>query len=367
MDLSKAFDTVDHSILLSKLHYYGIRGTPFNFFKSYLYDRYQYTMFNNAISDSVNIPCGVPQGSILGPLLFLIYINDLTHSSSNLQYIMYADDATLIYSQSGFNNIEYKVNNELDNVSNWFKANKLKLNISKTNFCIFHNRNHHVSTILDEVSLRIDSTLISRLNAVNFLGVIVDENLRWDVHIDNIVCKVSKSIGVLYKLRFYVPHPILFTLYNSLILPYLSYCIVVWGNSYKGKLDTLFKLQKKALRICTGSVYNAHSAPLFLRLKTLNIFDLFKYHTALIGFQYFQDLLPKCISAMFSVNKHIHTHETRLRYVFHLWKVKTAFSKRSIRNTLPNIWNETPQAIRSYKNLLTFKKKFKLHLYSNYH
>ena len=169
-----------------------------------------------------------------------------------------------------------------------------------------------------------------------------------------------------YSVQFNVPMPILFTIYNSLILPYLTYCIVVWGNSSQGKINTLFKLQKKALRICTGSDYYAHSAPLFLNLKTLNIFDLFKYHTALIGFQYFQDLLPNKISAMFSINTQVHAHKTRLCNLFHLWKVKTSFSLKSVRNTLPNIWNTIPHVIRLLKNSVTFKKKLKLNLYSNY-
>ena len=134
-----------------------------------------------------------------------------------------------------------------------------------------------------------------------------------------------------------VPLPILFTIYNSLILPYLAYCVVVWGNSSQGRIDTLFKLQKKALRICTGSEYYAYSAPLFLKLKTLNIFDLFIYHTALICFQYFQYLLPNKISSMFSINNQVHAHKTRLCNLFHLWKVKTSFSKKSVTHTLPNI------------------------------
>ena len=193
------------------------------------------------------------------------------------------------------NNVEHEVNNELDKVSTWFKANKLIVNLSKTNFCIFHKKSKNVYNVLDKVTLSIDTTPISKLNVVNFLGVSVDNNFRWDFHIDNVISKVSKSIGVLYKLKCHVPFPILFTLYNSLILPYLTYCISIWGNSCHGKINTLFKLQKKALRICTGSDYYAHSAPLFLSLKTLNVFDLFKYHTALIGFYFFQNILPKRI------------------------------------------------------------------------
>ena len=142
---------------------------------------------------------GVPQGSILGPLLFLIYINDITLSSNKFDYIMYADDTTLLYTQPEINNVEQNVNNELQYISNWFKANKLILNLQKTNFCVFKN-NHHGMNILQDVSLSIDSIPISKANVVIFLGVRVDINLKWDNHIEYVRSKISKCIGILHKL-----------------------------------------------------------------------------------------------------------------------------------------------------------------------
>ena len=168
MDLSKAFDLVDYLIFLSKLHYYGVRGIPYEWFKSYLSDRFQFTQYNNSSSDFAPVTHGVPQGSILGPLLFLIYINDLILSSNKFEYIMYADDTTLIYTQPKLNNVEDNVNNELRYISNWFKANKLLLNLKKT-ICVFHNNWRDMST-LDNISLAIDSNPVSKVN-VNFLGI----------------------------------------------------------------------------------------------------------------------------------------------------------------------------------------------------
>ena len=168
------------------------------------------------------------EGSILGPFLFLIYITDLILSSKKNEYIMYADDTTLIYTQPKLNNVEDNVNNELRCISNWFKTNKLLLNLKKTNFCVFHNNCRDMST-LENIPLAIDSIPISKVNVVNFLGIQIDSDLKWDVHINNIKSKISKCIGILYKLRFHIPSSVLFTLYNSLVLPYLSYCIVVWG------------------------------------------------------------------------------------------------------------------------------------------
>ena len=186
----------------------------------YLSNRFQFTQCYNSSSDYTLVTHGVPQGSILGPLLFLIYINDLTLSSNKMEYIMYADDTTLIYTQPELNSVEHNVNNELQYLSNWFKANKLLLNLQKTNFCVFHNNCRDMST-LQNITLTIDSIPISKVNVVNFLGILIDSSLKWDVHINNIKSKVSKCIGILYKLRLYVPHSVLFILYNynALILP----------------------------------------------------------------------------------------------------------------------------------------------------
>ena len=271
------------------------------------------------------------------------------------------DDTTLIYTQPKLNNVEDNVNNELrcTCISNWFKANKLLLNLKKTNFCVFHNNCRDMST-LENISLAIDSIPISKVNVVNFLGIQIDSDLKWDVHINNIKSKISKCIGILYKLRFHVPSSVLVTLYNSLVLPYLSYCIVVWGNSCQTRMDVLFKLQKRAIRICTNSNYRAHSAPLFRKLKTLNVHDLFLYHTAIIGFQYFQCVLPSSISSMFLTNSQIHDHYTRKSTLLHLWKVKTTYSKRSTRYNVPQVWNSLPNDFRSYTNLSLFKKKLKV-------
>ena len=365
MDLSKAFDLVDHSILLFKLHYYGVRGTPLKWFESYLTGRRQFTQCSNSSSDYVNVTHGVPQGSILGPLLFLIYINDITLSSNKFDYIMYADDTTLLYTQPEINNVEQNVNNELQYISNWFKANKLILNLQKTNFCVFKN-NHHGMNILQDVSLSIDSIPISKANVVIFLGVRVDINLKWDNHIEYVRSKISKCIGILHKLKFFVPQSVLFTLYNSLILPHISYCIVIWGNSSRTKIDTILRLQKKAIRICTSSDYNAHSAPLFRKLKTLNVYDLAQYHTAELGFNYFQCLLPNVISSMFITNEQIHNYDTRSTNLLHLWKVTSSSSKKTVRYNLPQVWNSLPNNFRSYKTLSLFKQNLKVYLYSKY-
>ena len=205
LDLSKAFDIVNHEILLYKLSYYGVRGVQLQWFQSYLKCRYQYTVFNNYSSDRILVQHGVPQGSILGPLLFLIYVTDIK-SSDKFEFTMYADDTTLFYSQPDPTNLEFNVNSELTKVSKWFKASKLIINKKKSNSMVFCNNNmKNLTNELDGLIFSIDSTPLLKVNVVNFLGIHIERNLKWDVHINHIVGKTSRCIGMLYKVRHHLP------------------------------------------------------------------------------------------------------------------------------------------------------------------
>ena len=205
VDLSKAFDTLNHSILLSKLYHYGIRGIPLCWFTDYLSNRFQFTSFKSCDSSRQHIQHGVPQGSILGPLLFLLYINDLHHSSSLLTFTLFADDTTILYTNPDLNSLINTLNSELDLVSSWFKANKLSLNHTKTNFILFSKSIHLHDSDLPPV--KIDSKPITRKFSVKFLGVVIDHKLSWTEHISTITKIVSRNTGVLSKLRFFLPLP----------------------------------------------------------------------------------------------------------------------------------------------------------------
>ena len=202
IDLSKAFDTVNHSILLKKLKAYGITGKTHKWFKSYLENRKQIISFDKRRSTKCrNIICGVPQGSILGPLLFLIYVNDLYIAAPEITAVMFADDTSLFLSDKNIENLFSKMNDELKNVSIWFKANKLSLNITKTKFSLFHPSRKKRNIPVNLPKLEIDNTKIKRECVTKFLGLLIDENLTWKPHIDSVNTKISKSVGILYKSR----------------------------------------------------------------------------------------------------------------------------------------------------------------------
>ena len=259
LDLSKAFDTINYDILINKLKHYGIKGNSLNLFKNYLSNRSQFVSVNDVNSEKRPISTGVPQGSILGPLLFLIYINDMVFASEIFASIMYADDTTLSctvnFKKSVLTDIsETELNNELQKISTWLKLNKLSLNVSKTKFMIFHTPTKKVST----PKLMIDDSVIERVTEFNFLGINVHENLNWSCHTTKIANKISRTIGILNKLKRYLPLNIKIMIYNALIASHLNYGILIWGY----QPGRLIKLQKRAIRTINVSKYNAHTEPL---------------------------------------------------------------------------------------------------------
>ena len=247
--LSKAFDTLDHSILLSKLKYYGVTGCSYDLLSSYLTDRSQYVEFSGHKLDTLPISTGVPQGSVLGPLLFLIYINDLPLVSNIFEMLMYADDTTL-YCNVNQNITAEVINGELLKINQWLGANKLSLNVTKTKFMVFHMHNKSVSY----PGLQINGNKIERVTEFNFLGLVLQSNLSWNKHINHISLKVSKAIGIIHRLKSVYPLSVLLTLYNTLVLPHLNYCILSWGSVVKEN-HHLYLLRKKPVRIITQSNY----------------------------------------------------------------------------------------------------------------
>ena len=185
MDLSKAFYTIDHDILIYKLKRYGIQGIALSWIRDYLTNRKQYVLFQSSESPKSNVLCGVPQGSILGPLLFLIYINDIIYSSPLLSFILFADDTNIFYSHKNFDSLITMLNSELSKVSSWFICNKLSLNIAKTNFMLFKPSNFQ-NICHNNFNIHIDGLPITEKKATKFLGVTIDSSLSWNDHIRNI-------------------------------------------------------------------------------------------------------------------------------------------------------------------------------------
>lgn len=243
IDFSKAFDLVDHDILLRKLEHYGIRGVALKWMESYLKNREQFVFVSGSSSTKLNVDYGVPQGSILGPLLFIIYANDLPLISKIAHFIMYADDANIIISGDSLQSVIAQVDELVSTLVSWVDSNGLCLNLKKTQYMIFSR-----SKIQLDSPLCIANTNIERVREARFLGVIVDEKLNWSTHIDTLRAKMSRYVGIMYRIKNLLPQKARLQIYHSFIQSHVNYCSLVWGFSAKSKIDLIFSKQKMGLR-----------------------------------------------------------------------------------------------------------------------
>ena len=228
MDLQKAFDTVGHQTLLSKLDYYGIRGISNNWFKSYLSNRQQCVSINGYNSELVAMNCGVPQGSVLGPLLFLLYINDLNQAIKFCKVHHFADDTNLLYLGKSIKKLNKLVNIDLKNLLHWLNVNKISLNVKKTEIVIFKSKQKQFD---GEIKLKLSRKRLFPTDSVKYLGVKIDGNLLWKSHIDYLSVKLNRANALLFKIRNLVNNSILRTIYFSIFESHLNYCSLVWSQN----------------------------------------------------------------------------------------------------------------------------------------
>ena len=282
IDFSKAFDLVQADIMIRKLENYGIRGTVLEWFASYLTDRFQSVQIHGVPSEKKKLAFGVPQGSILGPLLFLIYVNDLPGIDALVKFIAYADDCNILITGDNAHEVITKFENLISKLSLWVSANGLKLNVSKTNYMIFSNINNGE---LDQYCPQMNGQPITRVPVARFLGIMIDEKLSWAVHIEKLNSKMSRNLGILRSLKKTLPKKALLTLYHSFIQSHLNFCSIIWGLGSKNSLKKLFVTQKKAVRMITPGFVNyyydpetgeppAHTKQLFADLKIPTVYTV---------------------------------------------------------------------------------------------
>ena len=363
LDLSKAFDTLNHTILLQKLKYYGITGKSLDLCQNYLSNRQQYTQYNNTSSKLQSITTGVPQGSIFGPFLFLIYVNDFHNCTQEFSMIHYADDTTLSTTLDSPNSTNNSLNDSLKQIHHWLNANKLILNISKTKYMIFHTPQKHIAPPL----LHINNTAITRVDNFDFLGITFNEHMNWKSHHKKISLKIGKTIGILNKIKHIFPNCILLKLYQSLILPQLNYGILLWANN----ANSIATLQKRALRSITNSKYNAHTDPLFKKLRLLKLYDIRKFFELKFFFKLQNGNLPEyfLLNNFTVTHGQIHHQNTRNQSNLALPTHRHHFFKSSLKYTLINTVNNLPPDLKLLihtHSLQAFSSRIKQHFINRY-
>ena len=351
LDFSKAFDMVDHEILLKKLEHYGIRGVTLSWFQSYLTNREQYVSVDNFKSDKLKLKYSVPQGSILGPTLFILYINDLPNIDKLTQYIFFADDANMIITGYTFEEVSEKVNALLQKIQNWVIGNGLKLNLSKTKYMIFTNK------AKQNIDVNICGIPIEESECERFLGVLISSNLSWANHINLLASKISRNAGILYKLKDLLPESTLKTLFHSFVQSHLNYCSSVWGLGSKNSTNKLFIAQKKAIRslryklsyrppVNSAVNVHCHTKEFFSKLKILTLPNLIAKNCLLMMHKIYLNVSPLPITTMFSV---INSHNPRREPAyFQVPYFRLKSSDKTISYRGPQLYNNFVNKLNKY-------------------
>jgi hypothetical protein len=318
LDLKKAFDVCSHTILLKKLRKMGINGLAHSWFASYLSGRSQKVDINGVTSEPCNLDISVIQGSTLGPILFLCYINDFW-ASTRLFSVLFADDTTCLSKGKNLKEICTFVNIELKKIANWFLSNKMAVNTSKTKFIIFRNRGAVVreedcnivfnANIIGEPEMPNLITPIDRIhNAGNessfkLLGVLFDEFLSFDQHTTHLCGKISRSLYAIIKINNLLPQNTLKTLYFALIHSYLSYCINIYSCTSQQNIKRIFLKQKEAIRVIANANYRDHTPPLFKNLKILPLEKMIELSKLKFMHDYVFDRLPLSFAETWVTNR----------------------------------------------------------------
>jgi hypothetical protein len=352
LDLKKAFDTVSHNILISKLSKYGINGSALKWFISYLSNRSQIVSINSSYSDPQHINIGVPQGSILGPLLFIIYVNSLPDCVT-CKCIMYADDTTLLCSSSDPACLQSELDANMKNIAKWFESNMLTINIKKTKLMVFGTQ--HILSNFTNINLSYNSDSVEKVDSFKYLGVIFDPYLKWCDHTNYISSCISKRIGVIRRIKYFLPKSTVIMLASALVMPYFDYCSCGWSNCNVQFSNDLQVLQNRLARILLSADIMTPIRDLLNSLNWKKLSDRWNDHLLLLTFKCLQGIAPSYLSSKFTFTDSIHSKGTRSQtfktLVVPSWR--NTQGKRTFHYRASQIWNELPSDIRYDYNTMS--------------
>ena len=413
LDIAKAFDCVNHNILIRKLEFYGFRDTTLMWFDSYLKDRTQYVSINQHKSDKYNLKCGVPQGGTLAPILFILFMNDIIHSSQKFDFSIYADDTCLILA---IEKKEYNetMKNELNKVVDWFASNDLLLNITKTDYLNFgpHYNNKYENEIekhtgnkykgefvlhdlhcvaplyhIMEHIVTPDGNIILEPPTVKYLGIQFDNKLNYKRQIDIIVCKVNRMVGTFWKCD-HIAIETKKTIYHSLVESHINYGILIWASNFSKNLTENYQLDHipknlQSLNVALNKIIRAifrvpkfdkqnntytSNGPLYKKLGVLRLHCLYYYHLALLCHDYFYEKnFPEKIASNFTLKEEVSNRNTRsneLDLYYTAPRLNSTYKKPTLAAAM--LWNKLPLEIRKIKGKKAYKEKIKQYLNDNF-
>ena len=357
----KAVDTVNHHILLAKLENYGIRGKTLDLLKSYLSDRKQYVHIGNSKSQIRSVSCGVPQGSVLGPLLFLLFINDLPACCPLGKVRIFADDTSIFFHSDNIEDIILTARNIMTQLSSWFYDNKLTLNADKSSFTIFRSAKKNIQNIPDHIEFLGKKLL--RTTHIKFLGIILEENLNWSLHINEICNKLKRLFHIFYNIRNFLSKDNIKTIYYSMIYSRIKYGISLYGQAGISKLKRIQTLQNCLLKVLTRNTYRFSTNELHNSLDLLKVEDIANQEVVTFVHNYFSNSLPPVFAGYFGTLFSQHGLNTRNgANLLTIDSHETDIAASSTKILGAKLWNKLDNSLKNIPNIKSFRVKFKRHI-----
>ena len=358
IDISKAFDCIDHSFLLKKLLYYGFSVKAHDLIKSYLENRKHFVQVGTERSQASDLQYGVIQGSVLGPLFFNIYINDIFTLNLKGKLQLYADDAVLLYTSINPAELQTCMQHDLCLINEWFCANFLAINTKKTHFMIFgQNAND-----LPNIDIKLNHESINRTYTTKYLGLTIDSKLDWKPHIESVRSKIVPIIYALKRVRNFIDEKTAWAIYNAYILPHLTYLSAIWAAAARSFLNPLIRLQNKCIKIIKKLHYLHPSIDLYSE-NVLSVKMLYLYDLILFIYKIKSNML-KCNLELRSVAE-IHNYNTRQRNAYYVQYSRTNIAQKNIFRIGLKLFNRLPITLKNCL-FVEFKKKLKSYVYINF-
>ena len=362
LDMKKGFDILSHEILLNKIQAYGIKGNSFSWFQSYLSQRSHFVKTNNILSSTTPVEIGVPQGTVLGPALFLLFVNDLLLTLENnvCKIYMYADDITIYCSSSNLTAAEENLQNTINLIQSWFQSNKLLLNPKKSTVMLIGSRQRVYDQILN---ITINGVKLEQKDSTKLLGVLIDKHLTWTNNSESLARDLSRRLPLLNRLSYILPRKSLKIVYNCLFQSKIDYCLTVWGHCSKKNLNLIQKIQNRAARIITLNTRNndVRTSNLLKELGWMSILNRLKYFMSLLVYKCIHGLAPCYLSGRLTFSNSIHSYNTRFANDHNLIypKTSTSYYKSSFDYQAPSIWNNIDSTLKTIDSIQCFKTKLK--------